>query len=94
MMFDNFQAYDVQETRRVSREEGRREGKIEGENLYLIKQVIKRIKLQFSASQIAEFLLEPLDLIQPIYDLAIKQAPDYDAESILETLNNSGFFTH
>ena len=31
MMFDNFQAYDVQETRRVSREEGRLEGRIEGE---------------------------------------------------------------
>ena len=32
MMFDSFEAYDVQETRRVSREEG--------EQLYLIKQVI------------------------------------------------------
>ena len=94
MMFDNFQAYDVQETRRISREEVRREGKIEGENLHLIKQVIKRIKLQFSATQIAEFLLEPLDIIQPIYDLAMKQAPDYDAERILEALNNSGFFNH
>ena len=31
MMFDNFQAYDVQETRRISREEGRLEGRIEGE---------------------------------------------------------------
>ena len=28
MMFDNFQAYDVQETRRVSREEGRIVGKM------------------------------------------------------------------
>ena len=28
MMFDNFQAYDVQETRRISREEGRLEGRI------------------------------------------------------------------
>ena len=40
MMFDNFQAYDVQETRRVSREEGRIEGKIAGEQLLLIKLVI------------------------------------------------------
>ena len=55
MMFDSFEAYDVQETRRVSREEGRiegeragriegeRAGRIEGEQLYLIKQIIKRI---------------------------------------------------
>ena len=68
MMFDNFQAYDVQETRRVSREEGRlegriegeRAGRIEGERLHLIKQVIKRIELQYSVNQIAESLLEPL----------------------------------
>lgn len=74
MMFDNFQAYDVQETRRVSREEGRlegriegeragriegeRAGRIEGEQLHLIKQVIKRIELQYSVNQIAESLLE------------------------------------
>ena len=32
MMFDSFEAYDVQENRRVSREEG--------EQLYLIKQII------------------------------------------------------
>ena len=91
MMFDNFQAYDVQEARRISREEGRLEGKIEGETLYLIKQIIKRIELQYSASQIAESLIEPLELIQPIYDLAIKQALDYDAESILDALSNSAF---
>ena len=41
MMFDSFEAYDVQETRRISREEGERAGRIEGEQLYLIKQVIK-----------------------------------------------------
>ena len=47
MMFDSFEAYDVQETRRVSREEGRiegeRAGRIKGEQLYLIKQIIKKI---------------------------------------------------
>ena len=92
MMFDNFQAYDVQETRRVSREEGRiegeRAGRIEGEKLYLIKQVIKRMEMQYSINQIAESLLEPLDIIQPIYDIALQQAPDYNAEKILEQLNS------
>ena len=112
MMFDNFQAYDVQETRRVSREEGRlegriegeragriegeragriegeRAGRIEGERLHLIKQVIKRIELQYSVNQIAESLLEPLDIIQPIYDIALQQLPDYNAEKILEQLNS------
>ena len=96
MMFDNFQAYDVQETRRVSREEGRlegriegeRAGRIEGERLHLIKQVIKRIELQYSVNQIAESLLEPLDIIQPIYDIALQQESDYDANLILDELNS------
>lgn len=96
MMFDNFQAYDVQETRRISREEGRlegriegeRAGRIEGEQLHLIKQVIKRIELQYSVNQIVESLLEPLDIIQPIYDIALQQLPDYNAEKILEQLNS------
>ena len=96
MMFDNFQAYDVQETRRVSREEGRlegriegeRAGRIEGERLHLIKQVIKRIELQYSVNQIAESLLEPLDIIQPIYDIALQRGSDYDANLILDELNS------
>ena len=78
MMFDSFKAYDVQETRRVSREEG--------EQLYLIKQIIKKIIKNISVSQIATDLMEPLDTIQPVYDLAIKQAPDFDAEKILAQL--------
>ena len=88
MMFDSFEAYDVQETRRISREEGERAGRIEGEQLYLIKQVIKKIIKNFSVSQIATDLLEPLDTIQPIYDLAMKQAPDFDAEKILNQLTS------
>ena len=80
MMFDSFEAYDVQETRRVSREEG--------EQLYLIKQIIKKIIKNISVSHIATDLLEPLDTIQPIYDLAMKQAPDFDAEKILNQLTS------
>lgn len=87
MMFDSFEAYDVQETRRISREEGERVGRIEVEQLYLIKQVIKRIIKNFSVSQIDTDLLEPLDTIQPIYDLAMNQAPDFDAEKILKLLH-------
>ena len=84
MMFDKFQAYDVQETRRVSREVGI----LEGEQLLLIKLVIKKLEKQYSAEQIAEFLEEPLDTIQPIYDIALRQSPDYDADKIFEKLNS------
>ena len=85
MMFDNFQAYDVQETRRVSREEGR----IEGEQLLLIKLVIKKLEKNYSAEQIAEILEESLDTIQPICDIALQQAPDYDADKVFEELNSN-----
>ena len=84
MMFDNFQAYDVQETRRFSREVGI----LEGEQLLLIKLVRKKLEKQYSAEQIAEFLEEPLDTIQPIYDIALRQSPDYDADKIFEKLNS------
>ena len=61
MMFDNFQAYDVQETRRVSREEGRlegriegeRAGRIEGEQLHLIKLVIKKIEREMKTDRLS-----------------------------------------
>ena len=57
----------------------------------LIKQVIKRIELQYSVNQIAESLLEPLDIIQPIYDIALQQGSDYDANLILDELNSKKY---
>ena len=88
MMFDNFQAYDVQETRRISREEGERAGRIEGEQLYLIKKIIKKIQKHYSVERISDNLDESPATIQPIYDLAMKQAPDFDAEKILNQLTS------
>ena len=79
MMFDSFEAYDVQENRRVSRDRGRTTSTE-------FKQIIKKIIKNISVSQIATDLMEPLDTIQPIYDLAIKQAPDFDAQKILAQL--------
>ena len=39
MLFDSFEAYDVQETRRVSRAEGREEGKAEGRAESILEQL-------------------------------------------------------
>ena len=50
--------------------------------------VIKKIEKQCSAAQIAEILEEPLDTIQQIYDIALCQAPDYNADKILKELNS------
>ena len=52
MLFDSFEAYDVQETRRVSRAQGR----LEGADLSLIRQVCKKIQKQIPIAEIAEML--------------------------------------
>ena len=76
------------EGERTGRIEGERTGRIEGEQLHLIKLVIKKIEKQCSAAQISEILEEPLDIIQQIYDIALCQAPDYNADKILKELNS------
>lgn len=82
MLFDSFEAYDVQETRRVSRAEG----KAEGEKYHLVKQVCKKLRKNFSAKEAAESLEEDIGEIQRIYEAASRYAPDYNADKITEEL--------
>lgn len=42
-----------------------------------------------TAEQIAEILEESLDTIQPIYDIALRQAPDYNTDKVFEELNSN-----
>ena len=60
MLFDSFEAYDVQETRRISKEEG--------STLRLITQVCKKIQKQIPLAEIAEMLEEDISVIQPDYN--------------------------
>ena len=83
MLFDSFEAYDVQETRRISRAEGKAEGK----TLHIIELLCKKIQKGCSISDIADMLEADESTIQRIYDIAIQHAPDYNAEEILEELN-------
>ena len=64
MLFDSFEAYDVQETRRISKEEG--------STLRLITQVCKkiqkcwrRISLSFSRSTTLQFNLHLITMRMP-----------------------------
>ncbi len=66
----------------------REEGKEEGEIRKLIKQVCKKIVKNCSVSEISEMLEEDVQKIQKIYDVSVKYAPDYDADEILEELQN------
>ena len=79
VLFESFEAYDVQETRRISR--------AEGEELNLIKQVCKKIQKKNTVSEIADMLEAEEAVIQRICDAAAEFAPEYDAEKILEKLH-------
>ncbi|MCF2554576.1 hypothetical protein JQM69_02115 [Faecalicatena contorta] len=74
MLFDSFEAYDVQETRRISREEER------------IRIICKMIQKDQSAAEIADLLDESEHDIQKICGAAAKYAPDYDTDKILKEL--------
>ena len=78
MLFDSFEAYDVQETRRVSREEGSL-----GQ---LIMLVCKKVRKGYDALEIADMLEEDAGVVQRIYDIAMKYAPEYDVGKIVEKL--------
>ena len=83
MLFDSFEAYDVQETRRVSRAQGR----LEGADLSHIRQVCKKIQKQIPIAEIAEMLEEDISVIQPIYNIAVRHAPDYNVDAIFAELH-------
>lgn len=78
MLFDSFEAYDVQETRRISKEEG--------STLRLITQVCKNTK-QIPLAEIAEMLEEDISVIQPVYNIAVQSAPDYNEDAIFAKLH-------
>jgi 5-(carboxyamino)imidazole ribonucleotide mutase len=50
--------------------------------------LLQKLK-DYSAEQIAEILEESLDTIQPIYDIALRQAPDYNTDKVFEELNSN-----
>ena len=78
MLFDSFEAYDVQETRRISKE---------GSTLRLITQVCKKIQKQIHLAEIAEMLEEDISVIQPVYNIAVQSAPDYNEDAIFAKLH-------
>ncbi|MCI7149225.1 hypothetical protein ACTNAL_09280 [Bariatricus sp. HCP28S3_B10] len=82
MLFDSFEAYDVQETRRISKEEGRMEGHME----ILVPQICKKLKKQLPPTEIADLLEEDIQTIQRICDVSEKYAPEYDTNKIIAEL--------
>ena len=85
--------YDEEGVIRVNREEGYEDGIAQGisqgKDIMLISQIIPKVKKAKSLDRISEELeLEPDD-IRYIYDAVVAAAPEYDAETIKETIMNS-----
>lgn len=82
MLFDSFEAYDVQETRRISKEEGRTVGEL----CKLIEIVCKKVQKNCSVQEIADMLEEDEIVIQEIYDVVVECALEFDVEKIYQKL--------
>ena len=52
----------------------------------LISKVVKKIKRGKNIAEIADELEETVEAVTPVYEAAIKAAPDYDEAAIYETL--------
>lgn len=65
----------------------------EGRMLQLIESICKKIHKNKSPEQIAEELEETQEKIKTIYDVAMKSAPDFDAEKIYQELQNGRVVT-
>ena len=54
----------------------------------LIDLVCKKINKGYNLEQIADLLEEDITVIQPIYDLALEQKPDYNVDLILQAIQS------
>ena len=76
----------LERSRREGEIQGEAKGKAEGRLQELIIQICKKLKKNKSVEDIAEELEEELSVIEPIYNVARKFAPDYDTEAVFEHL--------
>lgn len=70
--------------RQEGREEGRMEGRQEGRMEELVKLICKKTAKNKTIEKIADELEEEIGYIQPIYEIAIKFAPEYDYKKVYE----------
>lgn len=67
-------------------EELEQQGILRGEMRKTIQLVIKKVRKNYTSEETAEMLEEDLTVVQRIYEIAKKYAPDYDEEKICEEL--------
>ena len=92
MMFDLTYEKQMENAKREWYDDGVKEGRAEGTVRYLVTSVIKKVQKNKTPDQIADELEESIEIIQPMYDIVKKYAPEYDVDAItaevLETRGN------
>ena len=67
---------------------GRANGRVEGEEIRLIRQICRKLRKGKSVTQIADDLEESEIRVQVICDAASEFAPDYDEEKVIKAVLN------
>ena len=92
MMFDLTYEKQMENAKREWYNDGKTEGKAEGMIYHLVSSIAKKVQKNKSLEEIADELEEPVETIQPIYDIVKKHAPEYDIDvittEVLETREN------
>ena len=83
---DRLEKRGIEKGRLEGRLEGKREGILEGKNILLIEQVLKKVRKGKSLSQIADELEEDEEVIKGLYDKVIELSPDFSEEKVVEIL--------
>ena len=72
-----------------ARQDGKAEGKAEGEEIKLIKLICRKLIKNKTPEEIGEDLEEDVEIIQKICDIAKEFAPEYDSGKIYEKYNST-----
>ena len=78
MMFDLTYEKQMENAKREWHNDGVEEGVIR----QLAVSIVKKVKKNKTLEEIADELEEPIETIQPIYDIVNKHAPKYDVDAI------------
>ena len=65
----------------------RKEGREEGAEKLLIKQILKKVEAGKDIQAIAAEVEESVEKVSPIYDI-VREHPEYDVDSIYDELNS------
>lgn len=81
--------YDEKKHERTMLEIGREEGRATGREEKLLMLICKKIQKGKSIEQIADELEEDVETIQPLYEIVLRYAPDYNMSDILNEVMTS-----